>query len=168
MSEDQDLPGLEPVNPRSLGLPRGYSHGILAPADGRLLFIAGQIAWDERQRVVCDDFRGQFAQALNNVVTVLRRAGGKPQDLAQLTIYVADRHEYLACLEELGESYRLVMGKHYPAMALVEVQALLEPRAKVEIQGIAVISGPAKAIGEASGSFSVTEIRKAVSKGAGR
>ncbi len=167
MNEDQELPALEAVNPRSLGLPRGYSNGILAPVGGRLLFIAGQVAWDEHQRIVCDDFRGQFAQVLNNVVTVVRKAGGKPQDLAQLTIFVTDCQEYLACVRELGESYRMVMGKHYPAMALVEVQALLEPGAKVEIQGIAVLSGPAKAIGEASGTFSVTEIRQAISKGAG-
>ncbi len=167
MNKDQELPALEAVNPRSLGLPRGYSNGILAPVDGRLLFIAGQVAWDERQQIVCDDFRGQFAQVLNNVVTVVRKAGGQPQDLAQLTIFVTDCREYLACLEELGESYRMVMGKHYPAMALVEVQALLEPRAKVEIQGIAVLSAPARAISEASGTFSVTEIRQAISKGAG-
>lgn len=161
---DDDTPRLQPVNPRSLGKPRGYSNGILAPADGRLLFIAGQIACDENQQVVCDDFRGQFVQALNNVVTVVRKAGGRPDDLAQLTIFVTDRREYLACLEELGEGYRLVMGRHFPAMALVEVSALLEPRAKVEVQGIAVVSGKAKALGESTGEVNVTEFRKALRK----
>lgn len=155
---------LIPINPRSLGAPRGYSNGILAPADGQLLFIAGQVAWDENQEVVCDDFRGQFAQALTNVVTVVRKAGGRAADVAQLTIFVADHREYLASLHELGESYRLVMGQHFPAMALVEVSALLEPRAKVEIQGIAVIGPRAQALGESSGEISVGRFRKSLSK----
>ena len=127
------------INPPSLGEPRGYSNGMLAAAGGRLLAIAGQIAWDEGQNLVCDDFRGQFAQALTNLVEVVRAAGGEPDDVVQLTIYVVDRQEYLASRRRLGEAYRLVMGEHYPAMALVEVSALLEPGAKVEIQGLAVI-----------------------------
>lgn len=155
---------LIPINPRSLGAPRGYSNGILAPADGRLLFIAGQIAWDENQKVVCDDFRGQFAQALTNVVTVVRKAGGQAADVAQLTIFVVDRHEYLASLDQLGESYRLVMGSHFPAMALVEVSALLDPRAKVEIQGMAVVGPKVQALGESSGEISVAKFRKSLRK----
>ncbi len=167
MSRDAVDSRLEPINPRSLGAPRGYSNGILAPADGSLLFIAGQIAWDENQQIVCEDFRGQFAQALNNVVTVVRAAGGQPEDLAQLTIYVADRREYLASLEEVGESYRLVMGRHFPAMALVEVKALLDPGAKIEIQGMAVISPRDEAVGESTGTYPVADFVKAVSKGGG-
>lgn len=155
---------LIPINPRTLGAPRGYSNGILAPADGRLLFVAGQIAWDEDRQIVCDDFRGQFAQALTNVVTVVREAGGRAADVAQLTIFVVDHEEYLASLDELGESYRLVMGRHFPAMALVEVSALLDPRAKVEIQGIAVVGPKVQALGESSGDVAVAKFPKSQPK----
>lgn len=128
-----------PINPSSLGAPRGYSNGMLAPAGGRLLFVAGQIGWDEDQNLVEGGFAEQFAQALHNVVTVVREAGGKASDLGNLTIFVADAREYVAALKEVGAAYRVIMGRHFPAMALVEVRALLEPRAKVEIQGLAVI-----------------------------
>ena len=130
---------LVPINPESLGAPRGYSNGMLAPAGGRLLFVAGQIAWDGRQRLVGETFREQFGQALENVVAVVRAAGGGPEHLARLTLYVVDRHEYLADLPAVGEIYRRLLGRHYPAMALVEVQALLEPRAKIEIEATAVL-----------------------------
>ncbi len=130
---------LAAVNPASLGAPRGYSHGVLAPAGGRLLAIAGQVAWDEHENLVGDDFPTQFGQALANVVAVVRTAGGEPRDVAQLTIFVVDRHEYVKTLKEVGEVYRRIMGRHFPAMALVEVSALLEPGAKVEIQGLAVL-----------------------------
>jgi enamine deaminase RidA (YjgF/YER057c/UK114 family) len=125
---------LKIVNPPSLGTPRGYSNGVLAPAGGRLLWIAGQIAWDAEQNVVSDDFAAQFAQALANVVDVVRAAGGEPSHLGSLTLFVTDKSEYLAQLREVGEHYRRLVGRHFPAMALVEVNALLEPRAKVEIQ----------------------------------
>ena len=128
-----------PVNPTTLGPGRGYSHGMLAPAGGRLLFVAGQIGWNERQELVEGGFAGQFAQALANVVTVVREAGGGPADLGNLTIFVTDAREYVAALKEVGAAYREIMGRHYPAMALIEIKALLEPRAKVEIQGLAVI-----------------------------
>lgn len=159
---------LLPVNPSTLARPSGFSHGILAPEGGRLLFVAGQIAWDQDQELVCDDFRGQFGQALTNVVEVVRAAGGQPEDLAQLTLFVTDRHEYLGCLEELGETYRLVMGRHFPAMAMVEVAALLEPGAKVEIQGIAVLA-PGETPGRAVVSpeeATVTDINQARERGA--
>lgn len=130
---------LEPVNPASLGAPHGYSNGILAPAGGRLLFVAGQIGWDRTQRIVSDDFVAQFGRALENVVEVVRAAGGGPEHIARLTIYVTDRHEYEAMRKRTGEAYRAIMGRHFPAMALVEVQALLEPGAKVEIEAIAVV-----------------------------
>ena len=137
------LPGglqpLQPVNPPELGVPRGYSNGILAPAGGRLLFVAGQIAWDGEQRLVADDFPGQFAKALENAVAVVRAAGGGPEHVARLTLYVTDRRRYLADLPAVGEAYRRVMGRHYPAMALLEVQALLEPGALVEIEATAVL-----------------------------
>ncbi len=132
-------PPLEPVNPESLGAPKGYSNGMLAPVGGRLLFVAGQVAWDRDQRIVCPDFPGQFGRALENVVAVVRAAGGGPEHLARLTIYVTDRREYLADLKAVGAAYRAVMGRHFPAMALLEVKALLEPGAKVEIEGTAVL-----------------------------
>lgn len=127
------------INPETLGAPRGYSNGVLAPAGGRLLFIAGQIGWDEGQRLVGEDFVEQFARALANVLAVVREAGGRPEQLARLCIYVTDKHEYRARTREIGERWRSLVGRHYPAMALVEVSALLEDGAKVEIEGIAVI-----------------------------
>jgi enamine deaminase RidA (YjgF/YER057c/UK114 family) len=131
----------EIVNPASLGAPRGYSNGILAPAGGRLLFVAGQVAWGEGQRIVSDDFARQFGQALDNVVTVVRAAGGTAEDVVRFTVYVTDKREYIAAAKEVGAEYRRVMGKHFPAMALVEVSGLVEPGAKVEIEGTAVLPG---------------------------
>ena len=129
----------EPINPESLGAPRGYSHGMLAPAGGRLLCVAGQIAWDRDGRLVAEDFPAQFARALENVLAVVRAAGGGPEHLLRLTIYVTDRQAYLADLQAVGDAYRSVMGRRYPAMALVEVAGLLEPGALVEIEGTAVV-----------------------------
>jgi enamine deaminase RidA (YjgF/YER057c/UK114 family) len=129
----------EPINPESLGAPRGYSHGMLAPAGGRLLCVAGQIAWDREGRIVGEDFPAQFAQALGNVLTVVRAAGGGPEHVLRLTIYVTDRRLYLDDLPAVGDAYRSVMGRRYPAMALVEVAGLLEPGALVEIEGTAVV-----------------------------
>jgi enamine deaminase RidA (YjgF/YER057c/UK114 family) len=126
------------INPESLGRPRGYSNGLLTPPGARLLFVAGQVGWDERQQVVSDDFVEQFDRALRNVLEVVREAGGSPNALARLVIYVTDKREYLARTLEVGERWRALMGRHYPAMALVEVKSLLEDRAKVEIEGIAV------------------------------
>ena len=130
---------LRPINPEELGAPRGYSNGILTPPGARLLFVAGQVGWDEDQQLVGNGFAEQFARALANVVTVVREAGGDPEHLARLTIYVVDHHEYLAALKEIGDAYRGIMGRHYPAMALVEVAALLEPGARVEIEGTAAL-----------------------------
>lgn len=128
------------INPESLGAPRGYSNGVLAPAGGRLLFVAGQIAWDASQRIVSPDFVEQFHQALANLVAVVREAGGRPEQIARLVVYVTDKEEYRARTKEIGERWRTLMGRHFPAMALVEVKGLLEPQAKVEIEGIAVIT----------------------------
>lgn len=140
---------LVPINPKELGAPRGYSNGMLSLPGGRLLTIAGQIAWDHDQSIVSNDFAQQFGQALANVVTVVREAGGKAADLSQLTIYVTDHKEYVNDLKNVGEVYREHMGRHYPTMALVEVQALLDPAAKVEIQGLAVL--PAATLAEGAG-----------------
>ena len=127
------------INPESLGLARGYSNGVLAEPGGRLLFIAGQIAWDEQQRINSADFVEQFDRALANVITVVTEAGGKPDDIARLLIYVTDKREYSSRTREIGERYRAHMGRHFPAMTLVEVKSLLEDAAKVEIEAIAVI-----------------------------
>ncbi|MEM7482184.1 MAG: RidA family protein [Acidobacteriota bacterium] len=131
---------LEVINPAALGAPRGYSNGILAPAGGRLLFVAGQIGWDGDQRLVSEDFVAQFDQALGNVVTVVREAGGAPDAIARLTLYVTDKQAYLAALRQIGECYRRHMGRHFPTMALVEVADLLEAGAQVEIEATAVIA----------------------------
>ena len=127
------------INPESLGRPRGYSNGVLTEAGGRLLFIAGQIAWDEQQRIVSRDFVEQFDRALANVVTVVVEAGGHAEDIARLLIYVTDKNEYRSRTREIGECYRARMGQHFPTMALVEVKSLLEDEAKIEIEGMAVI-----------------------------
>ncbi|MEM7587305.1 MAG: RidA family protein [Acidobacteriota bacterium] len=131
---------MTPINPQALGAPRGYSNGILAPAGGRALFVAGQIAWDEQQQIVPGGFPEQFRQALSNVLEVVREAGGAPESIGSLTIFVTDRHDYVDSLKEVGAVYRELMGRHFPAMALVEIQALLEPLARVEIQAQAVIA----------------------------
>ncbi len=130
---------LEYINPASLGAPRGYANGVLCPAGGRLLFVAGQIGWDENQKLVSDDFVEQFERALSNVLAVVAEAGGTPQQLARICIYVTDKAEYCARTGEIGERWRALMGRHFPAMALVEVKGLLEDDAKVEIEGIAAI-----------------------------
>jgi enamine deaminase RidA (YjgF/YER057c/UK114 family) len=126
------------INPEPLGSPRGYTNGLVAD-NGRLLFIAGQIAWDQNQTIVSDDFVEQFDQALANVITVAREAGGGPDNIARLVIYVTDKLEYRERTKEVGERYRKHMDKHFPAMVLVQVAGLLDDRAKVEIEAIAVL-----------------------------
>lgn len=127
------------INPQSLGHPIGYSNGLIADAGGKLLFIAGQIAWDEHQRIVSNDFVEQFDKALENVVTVLKAAGGEPANIARLVIYVTNKIEYRKRTKEVGERYRKHMGKHFPAMVLVQVAGLLDDAAQVEIEGMAVL-----------------------------
>ena len=127
------------INPDSLGAPRGYSNGVLAEAGGRLLFIAGQIAWDRQPQIVSADLVEQFDRALANVIEVVTEAGGQPEQIARLIIYVTDKNEYKKRMKEIGARYRARMGKHFPAMVLVEVAGLLEDRAKVEIEAVAVL-----------------------------
>jgi enamine deaminase RidA (YjgF/YER057c/UK114 family) len=117
--------------------PKGYSNAVLA--EGRMLFIAGQIGWDENEQFVGDDFIDQVRQALSNTVALLQAAGAGPQHLTRMTWYLTDKREYLARLRELGQVYREVIGNHYPAMTALEVTALIEDRAKVEIESTAVI-----------------------------
>jgi enamine deaminase RidA (YjgF/YER057c/UK114 family) len=128
------------INPDSLGSPRGYSNGVLAEPGARLLFIAGQVAWDEEQQIVSDDLVAQFDRALANVITVATESGGIPQGIGRMVIYVTDKNEYRERMKEIGERYRARMGKHFPAMVLVEVAGLLEDRAKIEIEATAIVN----------------------------
>jgi len=126
------------INPKSLGPPSGYSNGVLADA-GKLLFIAGQIASNENEKIVSDDFVEQFDKALENVIAVVKAAGGDSSNIVRLVIYVTSKSEYRERTREVGERYRKHMGKHFPAMVLVQVAGLLDDAAKVEIEGMAVL-----------------------------
>ena len=131
----------EIVNPESLGAPKGWSNGVLASRDGRLLFVAGQSGWEEGAAGAPPGFAPQFARALDKVLAVVGAAGGRPGDVARLTIYVTDLAAYKASLKALGEAWRARFGKYYPAMALVEVKGLVDRGALVEIEATAVIGG---------------------------
>ncbi|HET9707185.1 MAG TPA: Rid family hydrolase [Gemmatimonadales bacterium] len=121
------------INPSPLGQPSGWNHGMLGPAGGRVLFVAGQTAAGAGGIVE------QWERALERVVTVVRAAGGAPEDIGRMTVYVTDRAAYLTARRALGEVHRRHMGKHFPAMALVEVRALVDEGALVEIEATAVI-----------------------------
>ncbi len=128
-----------PVQPQGWARPKGFSNGMVA--EGRVLFVAGQVGWDPTSAVpkFPATFAAQFAQALSNVLAVVTAAGAGPQNIARLTVYVTDKREYLIALKEVGEAWRLHMGKHFPAMALVQVVGLVEDDAKVEIEATAVL-----------------------------
>lgn len=123
----------EIINPDSLGRPSGWNNGLLGPAGGRVLFVAGQAAPGAGGLVA------QWEAALERVLAVVQAAGGAAQDIGRMTVYVTDRADYLAQLKPLGEVHRRLMGRHYPAMALVEVKALVDPHALVEIDATAVL-----------------------------
>lgn len=127
----------EPLHPATWKRASGYSNGIMAR--GRMIFTGGLVGWDADQIFQTDDFAGQVRQVLENIVAVLAEGGAGPQHLVRLTWYVTDKHEYLGALREVGAAYRDVIGRHYPAMALVQVVALVEDRAKVEIEATAVV-----------------------------
>ena len=129
------------VEPPGWAPARGYANGV--SAQGRLVFVAGQIGWNAAQRFESDDFVAQAAQALANVAAVLAAAGARPEHVVRLTWYVVDKREYLASLAALAAPYRAVMGRHYPAMTAVQVAALIEDRARVEIEATAVVPEPA-------------------------
>jgi enamine deaminase RidA (YjgF/YER057c/UK114 family) len=129
------MPGV--IRPEGWPRPRGYAHAIVA--QGRQVFLAGQVGWDASETFRSDDFVDQARQALENVVTLLRAAGGQPEHLVRMTWYVVDRREYLSRLKELGRVYREVVGATFPAMTAVEVSGLIEDRARVEIECTAVI-----------------------------
>jgi enamine deaminase RidA (YjgF/YER057c/UK114 family) len=116
---------------------KGYANGMAA--EGRLVFVGGQIGWNAAQKFESADFVAQSRQALANVVAVLAEAGARPEHVARMTWYVVDRREYLSCGKALGAAYREIMGRHYPAMTAVEVVALMEDAARVEIEATAVV-----------------------------
>ncbi len=126
------------INPETLGIPRGYSNGVKAEG-GALLFVAGQIGWNKDSRFETDDFVGQVRQSLHNVVAVLACDDARPEHIVSMTWYFTSKHEYLDNLKAVGEAYRETIGRHFPAMTAVEVSALMEDRAKVEIQVVAVV-----------------------------
>ena len=115
----------------------GYSNGVAAT--GRMVFTGGLVGWNADQEFETDDFAGQVAQVLKNIVAVLAEGGANPEHLVRLTWYVTDKADYLAGLKEIGAAYKAIIGRHFPAMALVQVVALVEDRAKVEIEATAVV-----------------------------
>ena len=128
---------LEFLHPKSWKPAIGYSNGVAAR--GRTIYTGGMIGWNGECEFETDDFVGQVAQALRNIVAVLAEGGAGPEHIVRLTWYVTDKTEYLGSLKELGRAYKEIIGRHYPAMALVQVVALVEDRAKVEIEATAVI-----------------------------
>lgn len=125
------------LQPKGWLAPKGYANGIAA--QGRQVFIAGQIGWTAEAKLVGDDFVTQVEQALRNIVAVLAEAGGAPGHIARMTWYLTDKKEYVARQKEIGEAYRRVIGRHFPAMTAVVVAGLIEDGAKVEIEATAVI-----------------------------
>jgi enamine deaminase RidA (YjgF/YER057c/UK114 family) len=125
------------LHPRNWKPALGYANGVAA--SGRMIFCGGLIGWNAEQEFESDDFIDQVAQTLRNIVAVLAEAGAEPRHIVRLTWYVTDKQEYLTRLKELGRVYRDIIGKHFPAMALVQVVALVEDRAKVEIEATAVV-----------------------------
>ena len=125
------------ILPEGWARPKGYANGVVA--QGRMLFIAGMIGWDGDQRFHTDDFAGQARQALQNVADVLKAAGGTGENIVRMTWYVTDKREYLAAGREVGQAFREIIGSYTIAMTAVEVKALIEDRAKVEIECTAVL-----------------------------
>ena len=128
---------LEFLHPPGWKPAKGYANGVLA--EGKLIVTGGQIGWNANQEFETDDFAGQAEQTLRNIVEILAEAGGKPEHIVRLTWYVTDKREYLACQKDLGAAYQRVIGRHFPAMALLGVAGLVEPRALVEIEAVAVL-----------------------------
>lgn len=127
------------LQPEGWPRPRGYSNGI--EAEGRIIFVAGQIGWDEQGRFHSGDFAAQFRQSLVNVLSVLKEAGAGPEHIARMTWFVISRDDYMASLSRLGETWRELMGKNYPAMSVIIVSGLVEKDAKIEIEATAVVPG---------------------------
>jgi len=125
------------LHPKHWAKAKGFANGIAA--EGLQVFVAGQVGWNAQQVFESDDFVAQVEQALRNIVEVLAEAGAGPEHLVRLTWYVTDKRDYLSRLGEVGQAYRRVIGRHYPAMALVQVVGLVEDRAKVEIEATAIV-----------------------------
>jgi enamine deaminase RidA (YjgF/YER057c/UK114 family) len=125
------------LQPSGWAKPRGFSNGIAAT--GRFVFVAGQIGWTGESKWEAKDFAGQFRQTLKNTLAVLAEAGGKPEHIVRMTWYVIDKQEYLGAMKEVGAAWRELMGRHYPAMAVVQVGGLMEDEAKLEIETMAVV-----------------------------
>jgi enamine deaminase RidA (YjgF/YER057c/UK114 family) len=125
------------LHPRHWKRAKGYANGVVA--EGRTVFVAGQVGWNADQQFESQDFVAQIRQALENIVAVVREAGGKPEHITRLTWFIVDKREYLSRLPEVGEAYRSVMGGHFPAMTMVQVVALVEDEARVEIEAFAVL-----------------------------
>ncbi|KOF52382.1 MULTISPECIES: RidA family protein [unclassified Achromobacter] len=123
--------------------PRGYSNGVLAEMQvgSKIVFVGGQVGWNGRQQFESDDFADQVRQALLNVVAILAEGGARPEHIVRMTWYVTDKQAYVAAYPEIGKHYREIIGRHFPAMTAVEVAALVEDRAKVEIEVTAVVPG---------------------------
>ena len=117
--------------------PRGYANGI--SAQGRMIFTAGVVGWDAEERFVSPDLAGQFAQVLRNTLAILAEDGAGPEHVVRMTWYVVDRDDYVSSLAAIGAAWRDLMGRHYPAMAVVAVAALVEPEARIEIETIAMV-----------------------------
>jgi len=125
------------VHPANWKPPKGYANGVVA--EGRVVYLGGQVGWNKDQVFEATDFVGQVEQALRNIVEIIREAGGEPHHLVRLTWFVIDKQEYLESLRELGGAYQRVLGKHFPAMSLVQVAGLVEDGAKLEIEATAVL-----------------------------
>ena len=130
--------GNRTVLPEGWHRPKGYSNAVIA--QGRQIYVAGQVGWDSEERFNSDDIAEQAAQALRNVVAVLEAAGAGPEHIVRMTWYVTDKAAYIAGLKEIGQAYREIIGRNFPAMTAVEVTALLEDRAKVEVECTAVVA----------------------------
>ena len=127
------------LQPRGWPRPRGYSNGVLVPAGQDLVFVAGMVGWDAEERIAEGGLVPQFEQALRNALAVVAEAGGGPEHVVRMTIYVTDRAEYLGAREALGAAWKRTMGRNYPAMALVQVAGLVEDGARVEIEATAAV-----------------------------
>lgn len=135
---------LRMINPEALGAPKGWNNGVLAPKDGRTLFIAGQAGWGTDLPGTPPAFAEQFARALDRVLAIVKEAGGAPSDLARLTIYVTNVDDYRKSVKDLGAIWRERLGKHYPAVALLEVKGLVDVGAVVEMEATAVLCDAAR------------------------
>ena len=130
------------LHPKSWSPTKGFSNGVAV--EGRQVFVAGQVGWNARQQMVDEDFVEQVEQALRNIVDILAEADARPEHLVRLTWYITDKREYVARSKEVGQAYRRVVGRHFPAMTLVQVAALLDDRARVEIEATALVPAHAE------------------------